>query len=136
MQNGPKYRNELQVLELPGVTTGIVSQGLWSEPPDVSGVDWSAGWQPGGHGVDEKDWPAYAIGLLYTNRETVKSLTALHRLMRERGYTGGRTALYSMAPLCAAAKALGIYTPNTKVSRPRRGHRSADGSVEAVDDHE
>ena len=136
MENVQEGRSPYREPGLPLFPTGVIMHGLWSEPSDFPGVDGSTPLQSSPSKPDQLNWPAYAVGLLYAHRGAVKSLTDLHRLMEAHGYKGKRTALYSMEGVLAAAEALGIYTPNKKARTPKRGYRTSDGSIEAVDDHE
>jgi hypothetical protein len=138
MQNAQEDRGPYRAPELSGFPTlpTMIMQGLWSEPSDCPGIDWNALFPSGTSKPDQVNWPAYAVALLYTHRGTVKSLMGLHRLMEAHGYKGGRTALYSMEGVLAAAEGLGIYTPNKKTRTPKRGYRTSNGSIEAIDDHD
>jgi hypothetical protein len=82
------------------------------------------------------EWEARAIGYMAQHADSIKSLTDLWGLMRQRGYPGVRTSLYSMPTLLKAAVAAGIYSPKEKPEGIPTGFKTPDGRIEAEDPHE
>jgi hypothetical protein len=84
----------------------------------------------------EEDWNAIGAMLILQHRDKLKSLTDLHRLLKQKGYPNSRGALYKLPGVIAAATAAEIYKPKKSrkdANRPPKGVKKTDGSVEAPD---
>ncbi|HJZ59964.1 MAG TPA: hypothetical protein VKE74_33790 [Gemmataceae bacterium] len=81
------------------------------------------------------DWEALAVAYIWRHRDQVRTLGDVHRELVRLGYPGTRTMLYQLPALLRAAQSAGIYSPRQDgTGEIPRGHKDADGRIEAHDD--
>src|SRR5262249_28984290 len=80
-------------------------------------------------------WEVLAVAYIWRHRDQVRTLGDVHRELVRLGYPGTRTMLYQLPALLRAAQSAGIYSPRQDgTGEIPRGHKDADGRIEAHDD--
>lgn len=79
------------------------------------------------------EWGARACAFLFLNENRPRSMTELHKRLKDEGYPFSRATVYTLPGVAAAAEAANLYRPRglKDPSRLHMGAKARDGSMEA-----